>query len=216
VDYPEEDDTLEPEEIEAYCVNCKEKTFMLNPQPVWTRRGAPGTRGECEVCGNTVFRMGRTEAHRHLSKPDVGQMLGAQPQPRKGKGGRKPKPRFAAFINYAPADFEIAKRLAEDLSRSGVPAWFDETPEALNQVWASGVHPGLLECSHMVVVLSNAAVHEEAVAEGFEFFKQNRKPVVVAQINAVELPDAIRRSPRFDFAVDYKTAFRAMLQALSS
>ena len=48
------------EEIEAYCMTCKQKTPMENPEAIWTRRGAPGTRGTCSICGTTVFRMGKT------------------------------------------------------------------------------------------------------------------------------------------------------------
>ena len=47
------------------------------------------------------------------------------------------------------------------------------------------------------------------------FFRQQRKPIVVAQIDKVDPPDAIRRSPRFDFTAEYKRAFRQMIQALA-
>ncbi len=36
--------TDEPEPITAYCVKCREKREMQNPQPVYTATGAPGTR----------------------------------------------------------------------------------------------------------------------------------------------------------------------------
>ncbi|HID34335.1 MAG TPA: type I DNA topoisomerase [Anaerolineae bacterium] len=43
---------------------------MLNPTPVYTESGAPGTRGVCPVCGAKMFRMGYTPAHEGLPKPD--------------------------------------------------------------------------------------------------------------------------------------------------
>ncbi|NOX61507.1 MAG: type I DNA topoisomerase [Chloroflexi bacterium] len=55
--------------MEAYCVKCKTKREMLNPTPVFTRTGAPGTRGVCAVCGTNLFRMGATPAHEGLEKP---------------------------------------------------------------------------------------------------------------------------------------------------
>ncbi len=55
--------------MEAYCVKCKTKRDMLNPTPVFTKTGAPATRGVCAVCGTTLFRMGATPAHEGLEKP---------------------------------------------------------------------------------------------------------------------------------------------------
>ncbi|HFQ94989.1 MAG TPA: type I DNA topoisomerase [Anaerolineae bacterium] len=43
---------------------------MLNPTPVYTESGTPGTRGTCPVCGTNMFRMGYTPAHEGLPKPD--------------------------------------------------------------------------------------------------------------------------------------------------
>ncbi|MBM4466030.1 MAG: type I DNA topoisomerase [Chloroflexi bacterium] len=63
--------------IVAYCVKCKTKRKMQEPQPVYTERGQPATRGRCPVCGTTMFRMGETPAHAGLPKPD--------PPPKDGK-----------------------------------------------------------------------------------------------------------------------------------
>jgi DNA topoisomerase-1 len=59
------------EPVVAYCVKCREKREMQNPQPVYTAAGTPGTRGVCPVCGTTMFRMGATPAHEGLPKPEV-------------------------------------------------------------------------------------------------------------------------------------------------
>lgn len=57
--------------IITYCVSCKEKREMINPEPTYTKTGAPGTRGECAVCGGNVFKMGETPAHANIPKPEV-------------------------------------------------------------------------------------------------------------------------------------------------
>ena len=209
-----EDDELEVEPIEAYCVHCRQKVEMASPTPVWTRRGAPGTRGECLICANTIFRMGRTDAHRSLDRPDLGQMLGDPRQPRKAKG-RGSSTRYAAYINYSRTDAEFAARLAEDLAKIGIPTWYAPDSGHEKQNWASGVHPALTECSHMVVVLSDSALVDEEVEQSWSYFRGQRKPVVVAQIMPCEVPDELRTRPRFNFSEDYKTAFREMMQALS-
>lgn len=56
--------------MEAYCVKCKTKREIKDPQAVFTEGGTPATRGVCPVCGTTMFRMGRTEAHEGMTAPD--------------------------------------------------------------------------------------------------------------------------------------------------
>lgn len=55
--------------LEAYCVKCKTKRELSDPQPVFTKGGTPATRGVCPVCGTNMVRMGRTPAHEGLT-PD--------------------------------------------------------------------------------------------------------------------------------------------------
>jgi DNA topoisomerase-1 len=57
--------------MEAYCVRCKAKREMADPHPVYTKKGRPGTRGSCAVCGSGMFRMGETPAHAGVPKPEV-------------------------------------------------------------------------------------------------------------------------------------------------
>ena len=214
-DYDHHDDDLgldEHEPVEAYCVHCKQTIEMENPVPVWTRKGTPGTRGACPICGNVVFRMGRSDAHIGLQRPDIGQMLGGSPHMvRKGRAST----RYAAFINFSPADAVVAARIADDLVKSGIPTWYAKVTEPDAPLWASGVHPALTECSHMVVVLSQSAAAAPEVEQSWAYFRGQRKPVVVAQVGPCDVPDDLRSRPRFDFTADYKTAFRQMVQALA-
>ena len=77
-------------EMIAYCVKCKEKREMENPQAEYTASGTPGTRGKCGVCGTTMFKMGRTPAHENLPKPE--------PKPKTTKA--KSKSKKCAKINF--------------------------------------------------------------------------------------------------------------------
>ncbi len=52
--------------MKAYCVKCKAKREMDSPEPVYTNRGTPATKGRCPECGTKLFRMGRTPAHEGL------------------------------------------------------------------------------------------------------------------------------------------------------
>ena len=42
----------------AYCVKCKTKREMKNPQVITMRNGKPATQGICPVCGVKMFRIG--------------------------------------------------------------------------------------------------------------------------------------------------------------
>jgi DNA topoisomerase-1 len=56
--------------MEAYCMKCKQKRDMLDPEPAFNKAGAPVTRGKCPVCGTGMFRTGRTEAHTGMTAPE--------------------------------------------------------------------------------------------------------------------------------------------------
>lgn len=57
--------------MKAYCVKCREKREIKDPVAAYNAAGAPVTIGTCEVCGTKVYRMGRTEAHEGLPKPEI-------------------------------------------------------------------------------------------------------------------------------------------------
>jgi DNA-directed RNA polymerase subunit RPC12/RpoP len=38
-----------------YCVKCKKKTEMRDPQRVTTKNGKPALKGACSTCGTTVY-----------------------------------------------------------------------------------------------------------------------------------------------------------------
>lgn len=98
--------------MEAYCVKCKEKREIINPEPTFTSSGTPGTRGVCSFCGTKVFRMGRTEAHQGLEPPE--------PKPKqsgKNKSQRKRKGNGKLVIVESPAKARTVSRyLGKDFS----------------------------------------------------------------------------------------------------
>ncbi len=56
--------------MEAYCVKCKTKREIVDPQPDFNANGTPVTRGTCPVCGTRMFRIGRTDAHNGMPVPE--------------------------------------------------------------------------------------------------------------------------------------------------
>jgi DNA topoisomerase I len=56
--------------VEAYCMKCKTKREIVDPQAAFNAVGAPITRGKCGVCGTTLYRIGKTPAHEGMVKPE--------------------------------------------------------------------------------------------------------------------------------------------------
>ncbi|MDQ7026611.1 MAG: type I DNA topoisomerase [Anaerolineae bacterium] len=57
--------------MQAYCMKCKTKRDIQNPEATYTKAGTPATKGVCPVCGTKMFRMGKTDAHANVPKPEV-------------------------------------------------------------------------------------------------------------------------------------------------
>lgn len=55
--------------MEAYCVKCRTKREILDPQAEFNANGTPVTRGTCQVCGTKMFRIGKTPAHEGMTPP---------------------------------------------------------------------------------------------------------------------------------------------------
>ncbi|HPS41472.1 MAG TPA: DNA topoisomerase, partial [Anaerolineaceae bacterium] len=66
--------------MEAYCVKCREKREILEPNAGFNSLGTPVTKGKCPVCGTTLYRIGDTPAHAGMERP-----ARLHSHPRKGK-----------------------------------------------------------------------------------------------------------------------------------
>ncbi len=43
---------------QAYCMKCRTKREMKNPEKVTLKNGRPATKGACPNCGTKMFRIG--------------------------------------------------------------------------------------------------------------------------------------------------------------
>lgn len=48
--------------MEAYCVKCRSKMAMGEPEQITMKNGRPATRGTCLECGTKMFRIGKATA----------------------------------------------------------------------------------------------------------------------------------------------------------
>jgi hypothetical protein len=42
---------------QAYCVKCKQKRDVKDPEKVVMKNGRPALKGKCPVCGTTLFKI---------------------------------------------------------------------------------------------------------------------------------------------------------------
>ena len=47
--------------VEAYCVKCKAKREMKDPQDVTMKNGRPAVKGTCPVCGTGMYKIKSTK-----------------------------------------------------------------------------------------------------------------------------------------------------------
>ena len=45
--------------MEAYCMKCKTKREMKNPEQITMKNGRPATQGICPVSGTKMFKIGK-------------------------------------------------------------------------------------------------------------------------------------------------------------
>lgn len=46
---------------EAYCVKCKKKVEVKNPEQIQMKNGRPALKGTCPACGTGVFKIGASK-----------------------------------------------------------------------------------------------------------------------------------------------------------
>jgi DNA topoisomerase-1 len=85
--------------LTAYCVRCKTMRPLADADPVFLANGRAATRGRCPECGTTLTRIGATDAHAGLPKPEPT----STPKP---AGARKQAP-------TGPAPSEVSASLTQ-------------------------------------------------------------------------------------------------------
>ncbi|HUV76367.1 MAG TPA: DUF5679 domain-containing protein [Dehalococcoidales bacterium] len=45
--------------MQAYCMKCRKKVEIKNPQSITLKNKRPATQGVCPGCGTKVFRIGK-------------------------------------------------------------------------------------------------------------------------------------------------------------
>ncbi len=116
------------------------------------------------------------------------------------------------FISYSREDSTFTRRLATSLSRQGADIWIDVEDIPPGVKWSNAVQEGLDTCSVMVLVISPDSMESENVADEWQYYHEQRKPI----IPVLARPTTIRhfqlnRIQYVDFVTqDYSDAYKQL------
>jgi hypothetical protein len=122
------------------------------------------------------------------------------------------------FICHDKKDAKLAHQLSEDLTRLGVKVWI--SPESINpgESWVDAISRGLEESSHMVVLLTPAAVEskwvkmETNVAISLEL--DDKIQVIPLDVEPCKTPPLWNNYQMISFRQDYKTGLGQLSASL--
>jgi formylglycine-generating enzyme required for sulfatase activity len=122
------------------------------------------------------------------------------------------------FISYATKDAEFAHRLADDLKRLGVPVWI--APESIRpgESWVSAIERGLEESSHVVVVLTPAALESRWVKKETDIAiareRKGRIQVIPLNVERCAVPLFLSSYQMVSFRSDYDVGLSQLAEIL--
>lgn len=115
------------------------------------------------------------------------------------------------FMSYSRANQDFVFRLTDDLILRGVPIWLDQREIGVGTIWSAEIQKALDRCGTMIVVLSPDGVESRHVADEWNYFIEEAKPVVPVVWQDCRIPYQLRRIQHVDFT---KQAYEAALEQL--
>jgi uncharacterized protein YegP (UPF0339 family) len=121
------------------------------------------------------------------------------------------------FISHDAEDAQFARRLADDLQRRGVSVWI--APESIQpgEDWVSAIERGLQGSSHMIVVLTPAAVDsgwvKTEINAAIDMAHKGRMKVVPLDVKPCSVPLLLSSYQRISFS-DYNAGFKQLTKTL--
>lgn len=95
------------------------------------------------------------------------------------------------FVSYAHVDSEVVLPIIEALDAAGYRLWYDEGIEWASE-WPENIANHLYACSRFLAFMSHAAAVSDNCGDEIYYALNNRKPMLVAYIDDVELGEVNR------------------------
>ena len=103
------------------------------------------------------------------------------------------------FISYARIDVDFARRLHGVLTTLGATAWLDVKDIPVGANWSSAIQHGLDSCELMLLLLTPEAMSSENVSNEWQYFIDEKKPIIPILLRDSKLHFQLRRMQYVDF-----------------
>ncbi len=122
------------------------------------------------------------------------------------------------FISYARAQESLARRLYNNLSAAGVRAWMDRYDIPPGAVWDDAIQQGLEACSHVIVLVSQAAINSRSVHAEWNYADARSKtllPLICEPLEYQQIPFRLHTAHWIRLTdADYDAVIANLLQVL--
>ncbi len=103
------------------------------------------------------------------------------------------------FVSYARTDSVFATRLSNSLIKNNIDLWLDVYRLEPARSWARQIGEALDACHTMIVVLSPTSVCSENVDDEWNYYLDQKKPLVVALHHPCKVPYRLSKLQYIDF-----------------
>jgi RNA-directed DNA polymerase len=105
------------------------------------------------------------------------------------------------FISYSRSDKEFVLVLTAALVKLGVSVWLDINDISPGSNWGTAIQEGLDCCTLMILVMTPASIESRNVANEWQYYYDNNKPIIPIRLKSVTMPYQLNRLQYLDFSV---------------
>lgn len=119
------------------------------------------------------------------------------------------------FISYSRKDAKFTDRLATDLNARGIATWQDKRDIPAGSRWDREVGQALVECSHLLVVITPDSMDSENVLDEVNEALEKNKTIFPVLYKESSINFRLKRLNYIDFRVGYDEAFGRLLNEMA-
>lgn len=126
------------------------------------------------------------------------------------------------FISYATEDYDIAKRLYDDLKKEGIEPWMDTENLLVGQNWRSIIPQAIRNCRYFLLLISKKSVSKRGYVQkeqkiALDYLDElplSDVFILPVRIDNVEPIDELLRNMHWADLSDYENGLKHILRAL--
>ena len=119
------------------------------------------------------------------------------------------------FISYSRREVSFANSLVDDLEDRDYKVWLDYRDLVPGTTWADQIDKGIAVSDVIVLVVSKASMASEYVEMEWKEVLKQKKRVILAIFEAVDLPDELECLEWVDFRGSYKKALTELIRQIN-